>query len=51
MAKLGDLSKEQEKALQEAYISFLTAEKLSDLWDALVEYIPRITGWTDIVIY
>lgn len=51
MANLGDLNKEQEEALKEAYISFLKAEKLSDLWDAMVEYIPRITGWTDIVIY
>jgi signal transduction histidine kinase len=49
--KNGELSRRQEIALQEAYISFLQAEELSDLWEAFVNYIPKITGWTDCSIY
>jgi signal transduction histidine kinase len=49
--KNGEFSREQEEALQEAYIHFLEAEKLEDLWQEFVEYIPRITGWTDCSIY
>ncbi len=49
--KNGEFSREQEEALQEAYIHFLEADELDDLWEEFVNYIPRITGWTDCSIY
>lgn len=49
--KNGEFSREQEEALQEAYIHFLEADELDDLWEEFVNYIPKITGWTDCSIY